>query len=76
MKSNYATLKQTYSSKENFFVGYAVEGPMVIPEYGLRAGLPVNHPIPGPVSEPSPLNNRDLFQDPYKCTSKCNWNLN
>lgn len=46
------------NKKERFFVTYAVRGPMFVPKYGLRRDLPINHPIPGPVYEPSPLNNR------------------
>lgn len=44
--------------KENFFTAYALRGAIIDkPEAG-RAGLPVIHPISGPVSEPSPLNTR------------------
>jgi hypothetical protein len=59
MNSNqtYSKLKNTYV-KEKFFISYAVNGSMIDPEHAGRAGLPVNHPIKGPVSEPSPLNNR------------------
>jgi hypothetical protein len=60
----YATLKETWTATEPFFVSYAVQGPMVVPGYGLRAGLPVNHPISGPVSEPSPLNTRWRYELP------------
>lgn len=63
--SQYKTLKNTWISKEKFMVSYAVRGPMVDPQYGGRAGLPVDHPICGPVSEPSPLNNRYLY-DPVE----------
>ena len=57
---NYKQLQHTWNNleKENYFVSYAVRGPMVVPSYGLRQGMPVDHPICGPVSEPSPLNNR------------------
>ena len=78
MKYDYKTLKNTWvnpqgpsghkgpsGSIESFFVGYAVNGAMTIPEYGLRAGLPANHPISGPVSEPSPLNTRWQYELPY-----------
>ena len=57
MKQNYRTLKDTYS-EENFFISYAVNGSMIDPQDGVRAGQPVEHPICGPVSEPSPLNTR------------------
>lgn len=50
--------KNMNNSKEQFFVSYAVRGPMVVPSYGLELDLPVNHPISGPVREPSPLNTR------------------
>lgn len=57
---NYAPLKSTWipvdSTVESFFVSYAVRGPMVCPAQGLEAGIPVVGPIPGPLSEPSPLN--------------------
>jgi hypothetical protein len=65
IKYQYRTLKNYNSVKENFFVSYAVRGPMVIPSMGLEAGLPCNHPIPGPVSEPSPLNNRCMYSKPW-----------
>ena len=59
----YSTLKNTWKKKytvepENFFVSYAVRGPMLNPSMGLEADIPVNHPISGPVKEPSPLNTR------------------
>ena len=65
---NYSTLATAWTHntklREDFFIGYAVEGPMVDPSYGQRAGLPVDTPIPGPVHEPSPLNNRWVFNPP------------
>lgn len=67
-KNTYVKLKDTWSfdknSKENFFVSYALRGPMLVPSYGLRGGLPVNHPITGPVSEPSILNTRYVYHPP------------
>lgn len=57
MKRNYCTLKETYTG-ENFFISYAVNGSMIDPQHGVRAGIPVDHPICGPVKEPSPLNTR------------------
>ncbi len=42
---NYQRLAHTWTvsgKKENFFVSYAVRGPMVVPNYGLRQDLPVN----------------------------------
>jgi len=51
--------------KEDFFVSYAVRGPIVSPSYGIRAGVPVRFPIPGPVNQPSPLNSQYLLRD-YK----------
>ena len=59
-KSSYMSLKNTWTeSQENFFIAYAVEGPMVDPSQGLRAGLPIDYPlINSPVKEPSPLNTR------------------
>lgn len=55
MKQKYTKLKNTY---ENFFISYAVNGPMVDPEHGLRQGMPDLYPISGPVKQPSPLNTR------------------
>jgi hypothetical protein len=63
--SNYRTLKTAWVSEdEKFFVSYAVRGPMVVPELGLRQDLPVDHPISGPVHEPSPLNTRWKYELP------------
>ena len=64
---NYEKLGNTWSiskGKENFFVNYAARGPMVVKPLGLRAGMPVNHPIGGPVHLPSPLNTRWEFVPP------------
>ena len=47
--------------KENFFVRYALRGPIVVRSLGLRQGLPRDTPLSGPVREPSPLNNRYLW---------------
>lgn len=63
IKENYSVLKDTYSN-EKFFMSYALRGPMIDPEEGIRADIPVNHPIKGPVSEPSPLNNRWIYDLP------------
>ena len=66
-KYNYSRLKHTWGSslQENFFVSYAVRGPMVDPENGLRAGMPVNHPLcNSPVIEPSILNTRWMYSPP------------
>ncbi len=68
IKENYNSIDKAYKMpykgeykgeyKEDFFTAYALRGAMVDkPEAG-RAGLPVIHPISGPVSEPSPLNTR------------------
>ena len=50
---------ENYNGKENFFVSYAMRGEILVP--GTRQGMPVNHPIPGPVPEPSPLNTRWIY---------------
>ena len=71
-KGDYKTLDKTWvkeENKENYFVSYAVRGPMVVPSMGLEAGLPVKHPICGPVSGPSPLNNEYLYSRPWPKTS-------
>jgi len=60
---NYSLLKTAYPvTKEQFFVGYAVNGPIVDKKHGGRLGLPETHPISGPVKEPSPLNNRWMYE--------------
>lgn len=70
-RNSYNTLKNTWSgSKENFFVSYAVRGPVLVPSMGLEAGIPVRHPISGTVQEPSPLNSQYLFDYNKKCS--CN----
>jgi len=61
MRSNYKKLKNTWvgKRKEDFFVSYAVRGPMILP--GLRSGLPIDIPLyNSPVKEPSTLNTRCL----------------
>lgn len=69
---NYKTLGNTYGKScvgeysESFFVRYAVEGPMQIPEEGLRAEMPVSGPIEGPVREPSNINS-PYYVDSFKC---------
>ena len=57
-RSNYKTLKNTWCEKtrENFNVRYAVTGPIINPNDGVRAGIPRLGPISGPLAEPSPLN--------------------
>lgn len=50
----YNTLGTTYI--EPFFVSYAVRGPILNPNDGSRAGMPLIGPVCGPVEEPSPLN--------------------
>jgi hypothetical protein len=63
--TQYKLAKNTWTNtKERFFVAYAVEGPMINPSQGLRAQLPVDHPIRGPVKEPSPLNTRWQYSPP------------
>lgn len=63
----YKKLKNTWANNysENFFVTYAVNGSIVNPSLGLRAGIPVNHPILGPVKQPSPLNTRWMYEKPW-----------
>ena len=60
MKKTYYKLDDAYI-KENFFMSYAVNGSLINPEEGIRAGEPILHPINGPVKEPSPLNTRWQF---------------
>lgn len=62
VRENYSRLKDTYQDTEKFLVSYAVRGPILVP--GTRQGLPVLHPISGPVHEPSPLNTRWRFDPP------------
>ncbi len=58
--TQYKAAKNTWvNTGENFFIAYAVDGPMTYPWHGVRAGLPVDHPLwNSPVKEPSPLNTR------------------
>jgi hypothetical protein len=65
--SCYVSLKNTWENPtsykklnaiEKFFMTYALRGSMVNKETGVRMDIPVNHPIFGPVKEPSPLNTR------------------
>jgi hypothetical protein len=59
-KDIYKKLKDTWSNKtkENFFVGYALNG-AVVNHSGLRTGTPSLEPLcDSPVQEPSPLNTR------------------
>ena len=43
--------------RENYFVGYAMEGALTDPSYGSRTGLPARHNLcNSPVENPSPLN--------------------
>lgn len=49
--------------RENFFVGYAMEGAISKPSSGNRAGLPARHNLcNSPVSQPSPLNSENTIQ--------------
>lgn len=59
------TYKYNDESKEDFFVSYAIRGPIVSPAYGIRSGIPVRYPIYGPVHQPSPLNSQYLYDYPY-----------
>ncbi len=57
----YASLDNAWTGRETgdgegFFVGYALNGRIVNPQDGVRAGLAQLGPIAGPESEPSPLN--------------------
>ena len=63
-RNKYSKMGDTY--KEDFFVSYAVRGPVIVP--GTRQGMPVLHPIAGPVHEPSPLNTRWQYDPPGSCT--------
>lgn len=67
MNSDYVKFKHL-CSKEDFFVSYAVRGPIIYPRGGIRQGLPVRHPINGPVNEPSPLNAQYYYE------KRCNYN--
>lgn len=43
--------------RENYFVGYAMEGALIDPSDGSRTGLPTRHNLcNSPVENPSPLN--------------------
>ena len=60
MKKNYYKLDKAYI-KENFFMSYALNGSLIDPEEGIRAGSPDLYPIKGSVKEPSPLNTRWIY---------------
>ena len=61
MKRKYKLINNAYKYKENFFVSYAVKGPMIDKEDGVRAGMPILGPITGPIKEPSPLNTEYVY---------------
>lgn len=65
--SCYVSLKNTWETPssvknpnaiEKFLMTYALRGSMSNKETGNRMDIPVNHPISGPIKEPSPLNTR------------------
>ena len=63
--SGYTTLKNYWSNssctstREKFFMSYALNGAIIDPENGIRAGIPTVFPlVDAPVTEPSPLNTR------------------
>ena len=59
-RNNYSNLKNTY--KENFFISYAVRGPMINKEDGVRMDMPLIGPLSNnPVKEPSPLNTEYVY---------------
>ena len=56
-KDRYVKLGYTYAENENFFVSYAVRGPVFV--NGTRWDMPTLYPLcNSPVKEPSPLNTR------------------
>lgn len=62
-QNTYFYLQNAYSntSKEKFFVSYAVRGPVFA--NGTRQDMPVNTPLcNSPVVEPSPLNTRWKYE--------------
>ena len=63
--SDYKILKDTWIQKEDYFVSYAVRGPLINPSYALRAGMPQNccPENNSPVKEPSPLNSQKLVRE-------------
>jgi hypothetical protein len=67
---NYKLLKEAY--KENFFVSYAVKGPIIDREAGVRQDMANLGPINGPVKEPSPLNSEYV----YDFNEELNRNIN
>ena len=62
LRENYSTLENTYIEKY-LFISASVNGPIVDPDKGLRAGLPVRTLISGPVKDPSPLNDNGWAVD-------------
>lgn len=44
-------------NREDYFVRYAIRGPMVVPSYGLQQDMPIQGPLSNsPVSQPSSIN--------------------
>lgn len=64
VRENYKKLKDTYV-KESFFTTYALRGALADKSNGGRYGIPSDYPlIDSPVTEPSPLNNRWIYNKP------------
>jgi hypothetical protein len=62
----YYTLKKI---EESFVdISGSVLGQMINSSIGLRSDLPIRHPIPGPVSQPSPLNSEYIYNSPFFIT--------
>jgi len=71
---NYKLLKEAYK-KENFFISYAVKGPIIDEEAGVRQDVPNLGPINGPVREPSPLNSEYVYDFDQELNRKMKLNL-
>jgi len=64
VRENYKKLKDTYL-RESFFTTYALRGDLADKSTGGRYGIPSDYPlIDSPVTEPSTLNNRWVFNKP------------
>ena len=71
-RENYSTLKDAYTEK--FFVSYAVKGPIIDKDAGVRMDTPLYGPLSNnPIKEPSPLNTEyvyDFRKNLYKDVSQ------
>lgn len=59
------TIKEKFKNyKEDFFVSYAIRGPVRTPAYGIRGEIPFGCPIHGPVIHYDHINSQYLYYYP------------